>query len=358
VGARLRRIAGNALLVLGSIALCLALFEVALRIAGVEHKEARISCLDRIIGNVYCAGIEAMLDGPDGKRVAVKINAEGMADRDYPLEKPAGALRVALLGDSVSASLSSAEERKFKGIWQRALSERLQRPVEIMNFAIDGTGTWEQIQIFHLRARKYRPDYVVLGFFWGNDVWNNEATSKKRRVANPLKDEYPEETFADRARIAQRTAARWLWNHTYLYQMVRSSQDRLRTAATYNEAMRAAGGDAPDPAFAWNSAAWKLTRELMLKLKAEVERSGAKLVVVQIPMLDQIIGAKPLPYAELRAFLAQHGVASVDAFEALDKLAPKEKESLYIVDRQHLNEAGHRFFAQATLSALEAALRK
>jgi hypothetical protein len=357
VGSRLRRIAVPALLVTASIAFSLLLIEAGLRIAGVEHHEARVSCLDPIIGNVYCAGIEAMLDGPEGKRVPVRISSAGMADREYALEKPAGALRVALLGDSVTASLSTPDARKFKGIWERGLAERLGRPVELMNFAIDGTGTWEQIQIFHLRARAYRPDYVVLGFFWGNDIWNNEATSRKRRVFNPLKDEYPAPSFLDRVRVAQRTGARWLWNNTYVYQLTRSTHDRLTTVADYNEAMRNAG-NVRDPAFAWDSPAWKLTRELVLKLKAEAQSAGAPLVVAQIPMLDQISGGAKLPYSEFRKFLSDNAIASVDAFAALEQLSDAEKTALYIVDRQHMNESGHRFFGTTTLPMLAEALHR
>jgi hypothetical protein len=231
----------------------------------------------------------------------------------------------------------------------------------VLNFAIEGAGTWDQLQLFHLRARHFQPDYVVLGFFWGNDVWNNEALLHKHRP-NPLADEYPAPTVFSDLRVAHRRFSRWLWNNTYAYQFIRRLQTRAEAIASYKDAVERAKQDhrspaaqretAYDPAFAWNSTGWDLTRQLILKLKAESEAAGAKLVVFQIPMLDQLELPRPLPYRELREFLAANGIASVDAFEALAALPASARAALYIRDRVHLSVSGHRFFATTTLPQL------
>lgn len=362
----MRRFGFPALLVAGSLAFCVLALEVVLRVAGFPHQTARFSCYDPIIGNVFCAGIEAPLESVYESRIVVRVNSEGMVDREYLRAKPAGALRAVLLGDSVTASIYVRPAEKFKALWEDALAAQLGRPVEVLNFAIDGACTWDQLQLFHLRARHFQPDYVVLGFYWGNDVWNNESLLAKRRP-NPLADEYPAATLLTDFQRARRRVSRWLWNNTYAYQFVRGLQTRADTIADYENAVErlkhtdgvpATQADAVhDPAFAWRSSAWDLTRRLMLKLKAESEAAGAKLVVVQIPALDQLGLERPLPYRELREFLAANGIASADAFAALEALPVPDREALYIGDRVHLSVSGHRFFATATLPQLLTAIR-
>lgn len=362
----MRKALGPTLLVAASLAFCAVLLEVGLRVAGVPHREARLSCLDPLIGNVFCAGAEGEVAAPDGGRQPVHINAEGMADREYPRAKPAGTLRIALLGDSVAASLYLPVEAKFGGLWEKALAQRLQRPVEVLNFAIDGTSTWEQVRLYHLRARHFQPDYVVLAFFWGNDVWNNEVARDKSR-APLLQDQYPPRSWRDEFRVAQRNFARWLWNHSRAYQFLRTLQDRAKTLFDYRTAQGRAlpvqqGSEARlqpalDPATAWTSGGWELTRSLILRLKQEAERSGARLAVLQLPMLDQLHYPRPLPYAQLRTFLAANSIASLDLFETLERMDANQKAALYLGDRTHLTAAGHALIAQATSAPLHEALR-
>jgi lysophospholipase L1-like esterase len=361
-----RRFVFPALLVAGSALFCVVALEAVLRIAGYPHQPARLSCYDPIIGNVYCASFEAYPDNMYDSRIVVRINSEGMADREYRRAKPAGTLRIALLGDSVTASVDVRPADKFKALWEDALTVRLGRPTEILNFAVEGAGTWDQLQLFHLRARHFQPDYVLLGFFWGNDVWNNGSLLRNGRP-NPLADEYPAATVLTDLKVAHRRLSRWLWNRTYAYQFVRRLLTRADTIANYEGAVERAKQEngAPatqrdvvyDPAFAWDSSDWELTRRLILKLKAESEAAGARLVVFHIPMLAQLGLPRPLPYREFREFLAANGIASVDAFEALEALSAADRAGLYTRDRVHLSVRGHRFFATTTASQLLEAIQ-
>ena len=359
------RVAIPLLLVLCSLSMFFALLEIGLRAIDYPRREAKILCLDAIMGNVYCPNIAERLDNMYESTLLVKINSEGMADREYPRIKPASTIRVALLGDSVAASLYTPGAEKFKSIWERSLAQSLGQPVEIMNFAIDGTGTWEQLQMLHLRARNFQPDYVVLAFYWGNDVWNNLASRDKGR-ANPLKDEYSVPPWLMKLRVAHRKSIRWLWNNSAAFQFLDILKDKIQTMLDYKRAQRTSQKSAPvpaaagaaaqaqyDPGFAWDSEAWDLTRQLILKLKAETEQAGARLLVFHLPTLDQVGMPRPLPFLEFRSFLDGHGIAHADAFDALSGLSSQQRKKLYIGDRWHLSSTGHRFFAEHRLPALK-----
>jgi len=369
---RLRRIAIPFVLVGCSVVLFFLALELALRAIDSPRREARILCLDAVMGNVYCPNLSEHLDNMYESTLLVTTNSEGMADREYPRAKPADTIRVALLGDSLTASLYTPQQAKFKTHWEKALTQSSGKAVEIMNFGIDGSGTWEQVQMLYLRARNYQPDYVLLTFFWGNDVWNN-STSRDKGRPNPLKNEYTNQSWVRGVQVKHRKSIRWLWNNSAAFQFLDTLKDRLETNLNYKRALRdakpaavaatpaaPAAAKAPaappppqyDPAFYWDSDSWKLTRELILKLKADTGKIGARLLVFGIPMYDQLIMPKPLPYAEFRAFLDQNGIAHADPFDALAPLTPQQKRALYIGDAVHLTVEGHRFMAEAGLPGI------
>ena len=376
----LRRIAIPLLLMTASVLVFFMGLEIALRLISYPRTEAKILCLDAVVGNVYCPMLNERLDNLYGSTLQVSTNSMGMADREYPLAKPAGTLRVALLGDSLTASLYMPPDQKFKALWEQALTRRLGRPVEIMNFAVDGMGTWEELHMFHLRAKQYQPDAVIVGFFWGNDVWNNLA-SRDRGRANPLKDEYAEPGWLMRTRVAHRSSIRWMWNNSAAFQFLDVLKTRIQTQQNYERAQEAANQAPPtggsttsaakaatplapanpalnDPAYAWNAGAWQLTRDLLLKLKAETQAAGSGLLVFQLPMLAQLDKAYPLPHRELEDFLAKNGIANADAFEALDRLTPQQQKALYLGDEVHLTAEGHKLFAETALPQVEAFMRE
>ena len=144
----LRRIVVPVVLIGCSVLFFFLALELVLRAVDSPRREARILCLDAIMGNVYCPNLSERLDNMYDSTLLVTTNSEGMADREYAAAKPAGTIRIALLGDSVTASLYTPQTAKFKSLWEKAQSQTLGKPVEILNFGIDGTGTWDQLHTF------------------------------------------------------------------------------------------------------------------------------------------------------------------------------------------------------------------
>lgn len=361
----LRTLLINSTLVIASALVFLLLLEGGLRIAGYQMREARVLCLDPIVGNVYCPNLTTPLRtfNDAGDLIDVSFNSEGMADREYARSKPGGTIRIALFGDSVSASLYTPADRKFKSYWEAGIAKQLGRPVEILNFGVDGQGTWEELQMFHLKGRHFQPDYAIVAFYWGNDISNNGASKAKDRP-NPLLDEYAEPTGLRNFQVKHRYAIRWMWNHSAAYQFLDVLKETLEQSAAYRAGdkkenvsselnrLGAATEVVYDAGFSWDSEAWELTRQLFTKFKREADEAGVKLIVFHLPMLDQITKPKPLPYKQFRSFLSAQGIVSVDAFDELERLSVPEKTALYLKDTWHLSSRGHRFFADATLPKL------
>ena len=104
------------------------------------------------------------------------INSRGLRDREHSLAKPAGTLRIAILGDSYSEAFQVSQEKTFWAVLERelqAMPEYRNQTVEVINFGVSGFGTIQEWQMLEHYARDYSPDLVLLAFLPGNDVRNN-----------------------------------------------------------------------------------------------------------------------------------------------------------------------------------------
>ncbi len=100
----------------------------------------------------------------NGKRFST--NRFGMRDREYTLEKPAGTLRIALLGPSHVMGNGVADGEPFEQVVEdklnaQAAGGRWQR-YEILNFGVDGYTLPQQLAMLEDRVWKFSPDVVIV----------------------------------------------------------------------------------------------------------------------------------------------------------------------------------------------------
>lgn len=92
-------------------------------------------------------------------------NAQGMRDREYPVDKPAGTFRIAMVGDSIAAGWGVDAERRFESILERAWDERSRRAggpaVEILDCAVPGHAPGQRWHHFQRVGWPMRPDLVI-----------------------------------------------------------------------------------------------------------------------------------------------------------------------------------------------------
>jgi hypothetical protein len=157
-----------------------------LRLSGIAAMTARFMCFDALIGKVYCESAEGNFSRGAYTHHLV-FNPDGMVDLEQPLAAPRGTLRVTLFGYSFTASEYLPVGQKFEGILEQELTRSLDQPVEMLNFGISAIDTWNQLQIFHLKAARYRPDLTLLAFFRGNGIRDNIEQLQSGKP-NPLLD--------------------------------------------------------------------------------------------------------------------------------------------------------------------------
>jgi len=178
------RVSARAALLLAGLALGLGLAEVlarrwsgvegaALLVSGPNWYDERIFQPDAELRQVLRPGSEGRMRTPEFDTV-VRVSALGTRGAD-PGPKPPGALRVLAVGDSFTLGVQVDEDATFSAGLGRRLTERLGRPVEVIDAGVDGFGTFEAARQASRLAPRVAADAVLLTFFLGNDLRDNEA---------------------------------------------------------------------------------------------------------------------------------------------------------------------------------------
>src|SRR5713226_9259940 len=127
------------LLVLGSIWLSLGIIEIGLRLAGYSYPE--FYAIDGRRGYALRPGMEGWYR-KEGE-APVRINSDGLRDREHTKGKPANTVRIAVLGDSYTEALQVPFEESLCPILESKLKECALFPgqnIEVINFGVSGYG--------------------------------------------------------------------------------------------------------------------------------------------------------------------------------------------------------------------------
>jgi GDSL-like Lipase/Acylhydrolase. len=128
---------------------------------------------DKYIGYKGIPGKETKYGRRVGTVSYVKINSHGFRDEERTYEKKKGVFRIVVLGDSMTESVKVPFERTFPQVLEKKLNSGSDKRVEVINLGIEGFSTAQEYLTLKHYGLKYQPDFVILAFFTGNDVWDN-----------------------------------------------------------------------------------------------------------------------------------------------------------------------------------------
>src|SRR3989454_1130273 len=290
-----------ALLTFGLV-LSLVLAEVALRVVGVRF-DASLYGDDPITG--WRLRPNASGWWVSEGHAYVRINSVGMHDREYPLDKPADTVRIAVLGDSVTAAVQVDVRRNFT----RVLEQRLAaceayrgKRVEVMNFG----------------------------------------------------------ELVNRSRVAQLVAEVFVRRIVFR----RAKRQEAATLTTrfgeHPDDLIYGPPDVPEM-----REAWRVTEALILALFSEARSRGVKFWLVSLSQTPQHLPPKPredvvkrrgikdlfYPDRRLEAFARRHAIPALILAPRFAEYAARHDEPLSFGDG-HYNEHGHRLVGDAIAERL------
>ncbi len=136
------------------------------------------------------------------KKTHFTINAAGLRDREYPRIKAPNVFRIAVIGDSFSFPDGVELEDAYHSLLEKRLNlESGAKKYEFINFSVGGYGPLAYLTVLQVKALRYSPDLILIGFCPTNDYRLENISSVKpyfpKRAPNPFFHLYSLEKLRD-----------------------------------------------------------------------------------------------------------------------------------------------------------------
>jgi GDSL-like lipase/acylhydrolase family protein len=310
----------------------------------------------------------------------VETNSWGFRDRARTLEKAPGTFRIALLGDSIVEAVHVQPDEVMNIQMEKLLQQQGYSNIEVMDFAIEGIGTTQEMIMYKERVRQFHPDLVIV-LFSDNDILNNSKVLQDKEYGihtwyAPYYDLGPDGNLVFRP-----VESRWfnglrtyLERHSVLIYYLERTWLKFDPMVYKWRGVDVAYGtymdDPMDPDWAQ---AWQVTQQMMAMMRHDVESDGAKLLVVDpanpltiYPDWRAYVMAKshsippgldpPKFYERLRDITAKAGVQMESIVPYM--LAYRDQHHLQppyfsLACDTHYSAMGHRVVAEAIVQVLE-----
>lgn len=402
------------LVVIASILFALLIAEAALRIIGYTYPVFYTTDIDRGYALRPCIEGWYRREGA----TYIKINCEGLRDREHTKQKPANTVRVAVVGDSYAEALQVPLEDAFWAVAEQQLQNCPAlggRKVEFINFGVSGYGTAQELITLERDVWAYQPDVVLLAVTTNNDITDNSRPLKRT-------DEIPYFVLRDNQLVRDDSfrnvpsfklrnsflnrAGRWLRDKLRVIQAIHQAQHALKArldarraaqaaheqkgapqTANANQAAPDAANNAPGEEIGtdnliyrppsdqvWQDA-WRVTEALITRMRDEVKAHGAQFVVVTLSNGIQVypdrqarqaflerVGAQDIFYPDVRikALCEREGIDVITLAPQLQAYADEHKVFLHgfghDLGNGHWNQLGHHVAGELLAQQLCAGL--
>lgn len=344
--------------------LALVLAEVLIRLA--INVEPSLEVRDPVLGKTFIPGFSGQVWIEEAQReINLRFNTDGFRGPDYAHDKPAGVRRVAVLGDSMVASVAVDEKDTMVELLQTRLNDASTTSWQVLNYGVAGSGTSQDLLVYRHVATRYQPDVVVLVYFMGNDFADNSPQLSSRRV-------YFEVTENDHLKPIEFTARSsagsvWLNQHSRFYVWQKTALAKLRGKLGARQDYWIFDGQ-PD---ARVERAWQLNERLITQLAAEVSEAGRQFLLVLYPAGEQVsseqwqrvidhlptLGADDpshfdpdYPRQRLARLAKREGIDLLDLTEAFRQ---HQGPPLYFNGNGHFTESGNHLAMQQVYAKLQ-----
>jgi hypothetical protein len=382
-----RGLAGRLLAIVIGLLLPILLLELSLRLFGPwipgGYDTGPYIMRDERLGHRHVPGYDGWMKAVEFT-TRVTISPLGLRDPRTSYEKPPGTYRIVLLGDSFVEGVQVQEQETVARQLETILNQRSSRKVEVINAGVAAYGTAQELLYYEDEVSRFQPDAVLLFFFPWNDVKNNsyhlEIPDGDLKLA--LKPYFETDRQGTLHLIPgppptpQPPVIAALRRDSWLYNVleggiladlgpgfVRQDIEVVGGARTPIRGLYSVESDDE-----WKRA-WRLTQELVERLRDRTQEAGAPLVLVHVPgwevdraqWRERLIGPKgdasefnaDQPDRRLRALADDVAVPYVDLLPSMRQATEQAGALLYYPRDGHWTAAGHAMAASIVAEALD-----
>jgi hypothetical protein len=271
--------------------------------------------------------------------VATTVNERGYRGRLHRPARTPGTTRVVMLGDSITFGSRVLDHETFAALVEMRSLRR-----EVVNLAVEGYGTDQELRQLETVGLGYHPDLVVLNFAVTNDVFNNSCWCNQPGGGMPkpyftLEDGHLR-LHDEPLHLSPLTrTARWLQDESFLFNRLTGRPPAFPEPPPSGDQVRL---DEPT--------ALRVTVALIQRLKETAERAGARLVVVFHPDKPAYEGHSRVE-AKMRDALRYVGIEPLLLSERY-RARGLDYDMLALDYQGHLTPRGHHVAAEEIETAL------
>ena len=308
--------------------------------------------------------------------VHIKLNSFGMNWKEVRLEKLKEKTRIAFVGDSFTwGSWASDAAHGLVGVFDSMMPAH---SIEVLNFGVNGYGTDDEELMIKEEVTKFKPDYVVLCFFNGNDFRDTYLGINKYVIVNGTV-RFNERVIAERVPAEFRhTDYGYFQRHYYLrrlktlmqlenlasfrllkrlYNYLKADEQLGQDDATMFPSEIVMQNDFTSYPF-WSARQYPpvakdavgVTLATLDRIRNYLSKINIPLVIVTIPYRDQVYaramrGPKydvKFPQIYVEKYALDHGVPYLDLLPPLREYVRKENAEIYVKGDVHFNDLGHK----------------
>jgi lysophospholipase L1-like esterase len=315
-----------------AVLLSLAAAEVVVRAAGAAPKIYLISKGRFQLSKNPKLGYEPAPLAYQGNELAFydykgTSNSLGFRDVEHAVTKPPGVYRIVVLGDSVAMGLHvDRSEEIFPRVLEGLLDQRGLK-AEVINLAVSGYNTQQEVEMLAARGLRYRPDLVLLAY---------TLSSREHIDGDILKTLLEEEQRKREGVSGARVDANPVLLSSALYRLL-----RFRVLAGTRPRP-------PDPESALAMVSRDTVAEYFGVLDDLSKKHRFDVLVAVIPRFVRSFHAYRLAaqHAYARQLAERHGFHYVDLIDAFSRC--RDASSVPIeLDNFHPSAYGHRCAAEA-----------
>jgi lysophospholipase L1-like esterase len=338
------------LLALAAVLLTLAVGEVAVRLLGLGPEISPIYQENFQLSENATLQYELVPGSKDGD---FTINAAGLRDRDYALQKTSGVYRVACIGDSITYGFGAGQDQSYPTHLESLLREKQGcGTAEVLNFGVTGYNIGQTLENLKVRALDYAPDLVVYQYCVNDpQLYSGELEMLRSALTGAQKRYWDRDLFGHRLEDLSRLFALTL----YVLE-AQSRSGRLKAnprpdaqwqhlhQGSYADYFHGLHEHAPS---------WQRIQEGFAELARLGQERNFDVVIAIFPVLLDLLDY-PLDavHQKVAAEARRHGLPVVDLLPEYQRAAAAGGSD-FVYNALHPSDLGYRLAAKAVCAALE-----
>jgi hypothetical protein len=338
--------------------LCLGLVEWGLRKFYPQNLSLWYKTRDGLV--MLRPNYKGIVRGTEWKQ-EVETNSFGMRDREHKTARAGTKFRILVLGDSFMEAIQVKFDRSFPKLLEDRLSVALKREIEVINAAVSGWGTDEELTYLERYGRAFKPDLILVAMTLQNDLLDNMKQNFHVLVNNRVLPIERRDTpfvaykfwqlraFLSAKFHTYQLFRRW-WHSTKVEQGSMELNTHVLDLISREMAPQVITG-------------WRITQELLRKIKVISDDLHAQMSIILIPLtiqlddanLSQLLLQRGLAKSEIcvdepQRIMRQFGQAEkIEVIDLLPSFREEQKrhgKTLILKYDGHWSEAGHAIAAR------------